>query len=119
MDMLLDLARPYMILRLDSRVIAVDPQEGKVTLENGDVILADLIVGADGIKIRARRCRRWPTKPSCADRACRISRRYFNQGYDFRSHSQATGESNRGEKTGWMGPGKHIMAYCIVLIFPS
>jgi salicylate hydroxylase len=26
---------------------------------------------------------------------------------------------DRGEMTGWMGPGKHIMAYCIVRIFPT
>ncbi|CAK5273388.1 unnamed protein product, partial [Mycena citricolor] len=37
-------------LRLDSRVASVDPITGSVVLSSGEMLTADLIVGADGIK---------------------------------------------------------------------
>ncbi|KAJ5536257.1 hypothetical protein N7513_009443 [Penicillium frequentans] len=36
-------------IRVSSRVVSCDPSEGKVTLENGEVLTADVIIGADGI----------------------------------------------------------------------
>ncbi|KAJ7859502.1 hypothetical protein B0H14DRAFT_2506642 [Mycena olivaceomarginata] len=126
MDMLLDLARPYMTLRLNSRVIAVDPQEGKVTLENGDVILADLIVGADGIKslVRDAVAGGPPSPPVPTGHA---AYRAVISTKGMISDPILKPLVDRGEMTGWMGPGKHIMAYCIrgkseynlVLIHPN
>jgi 2-polyprenyl-6-methoxyphenol hydroxylase-like FAD-dependent oxidoreductase len=38
-------------LHVSSRVAAVDPQSATVTLENGEIIQADLVVGADGLRV--------------------------------------------------------------------
>jgi salicylate hydroxylase len=115
MDMLLSLARPYMTLRLNSRVTTVDPQEGKVTLENGNVILADLIIGADGIKslVRDTVARGPPMPTGHASYHAVISTK------GMISDPILKALVDRGEMTGWMGPSKHIMAYCIVRIFPT
>ncbi|KAJ7693454.1 hypothetical protein B0H17DRAFT_879875, partial [Mycena rosella] len=40
-------------LHLGSRVLAADVEEGTITLEGGKVVHADLILGADGINVRA------------------------------------------------------------------
>lgn len=40
--------------RFDSRVTRVDPEAGTLSLENGDEISADLIVGADGCHSQLR-----------------------------------------------------------------
>ncbi|EPE34794.1 FAD/NAD(P)-binding protein [Glarea lozoyensis ATCC 20868] len=42
-------------LHVSSRVAAVDPQSATVTLENGDIIQADLVVGADGLRSVTRK----------------------------------------------------------------
>jgi salicylate hydroxylase len=36
-------------IRVSSRVVGCDSGEGKVTLENGEVLTADVIIGADGM----------------------------------------------------------------------
>ncbi|KAJ7196772.1 FAD/NAD(P)-binding domain-containing protein [Mycena pura] len=36
-------------LHLDSKVLACDPEAGTITLANGEIIEADLVIGADGI----------------------------------------------------------------------
>ncbi|KAF2152850.1 FAD/NAD(P)-binding domain-containing protein [Myriangium duriaei CBS 260.36] len=41
-------------LRLNSKVANVDPVDGVVTLEDGQIIHGDLIVGADGVHSKAR-----------------------------------------------------------------
>jgi 2-polyprenyl-6-methoxyphenol hydroxylase-like FAD-dependent oxidoreductase len=42
------------VLRLRSKVVDVDPKEGVVTLENGERIQSDIIVGADGVHSKTR-----------------------------------------------------------------
>lgn len=39
------------VLEGNLNVVGVDPQKGVVTLENGETVLADVIVGADGIYV--------------------------------------------------------------------
>ncbi|KAJ7920819.1 hypothetical protein B0H13DRAFT_2249664 [Mycena leptocephala] len=92
-SMLLDLAKSYMTLKLNSRVVSVEPQEGKVTLENGEVISGDLLIGADGIKsiVRDAVAGGPPKSPVPTGHAA----------------YRAT------EMISWMGPGKHIIGYCI------
>nr|GAT50836.1 FAD/NAD(P)-binding domain-containing protein [Mycena chlorophos] len=36
-------------LFLDSKVVSCDPEAGSITLESGEVVTADLVIGADGI----------------------------------------------------------------------
>jgi 2-polyprenyl-6-methoxyphenol hydroxylase-like FAD-dependent oxidoreductase len=42
------------VLRLQSRVVDVDAKEGIVTLESGEKIQSDIVVGADGVHSRMR-----------------------------------------------------------------
>ncbi|KAH8425122.1 uncharacterized protein LDX57_002871 [Aspergillus melleus] len=46
--------RPVTV-RVSSRVVGCDCQDGRVELENGEVMQADLIIGADGIKSSLRK----------------------------------------------------------------
>ena len=41
-------------IRLDSTAVAVDPEQRLVTLDSGETLTADVIVGADGISGLAR-----------------------------------------------------------------
>lgn len=41
------------VLRLQSQVVDVDCEDGIITLENGEKIKKDLIVGADGLRVRS------------------------------------------------------------------
>jgi salicylate hydroxylase len=50
LDMLHTLAKPYMTLRLNSKVVSIDPRAATATLETGERFSGDLIIGADGIK---------------------------------------------------------------------
>lgn len=43
-----------MTLRLSSKVVSVDPSLPSLTLESGEVIKADLVFGADGVKSSLR-----------------------------------------------------------------
>ncbi|KNG47470.1 FAD/NAD(P)-binding domain-containing protein [Stemphylium lycopersici] len=42
------------VLKLKSRVLDVDPKEGVVTLESGERIQSDVVVGADGVHSKTR-----------------------------------------------------------------
>lgn len=41
-------------LRLGAKVVACDPEEGTISLSNGEVIHADFVLGADGINVSTR-----------------------------------------------------------------
>lgn len=42
------------VLKTRSRVVDVSPAEGSVTLDNGEVVYGDIVVGADGVHSRTR-----------------------------------------------------------------
>jgi 2-polyprenyl-6-methoxyphenol hydroxylase-like FAD-dependent oxidoreductase len=42
------------ILKTRSRVVDVNPQEGSVTLDNGEIVYGDVVVGADGVHSKTR-----------------------------------------------------------------
>ncbi|KAJ7702205.1 hypothetical protein B0H17DRAFT_1194722 [Mycena rosella] len=112
LDMLLKLAAPYMTVLLNSRVSSIDPHAAQVTLENGAVLAGDLIIGADGIKSLARTVVVGsPSKPPiptgyAAYRAI-IPTRSMLADPDLKLLVEDA------EMKNWMGPGKHIIGYCI------
>lgn len=110
--LLFDLARPHMDLRLQSTVIAVDPDLPSLTLANGDVIQGDLIIGADGVKSLVQQVvlgRMNPAQPT-GDAAYRaiIPTSVMLADPDLRPFIEVP------EMTAWMAPGRHLMAYNIV-----
>ncbi|KEF60633.1 uncharacterized protein A1O9_02194 [Exophiala aquamarina CBS 119918] len=42
-------------LQISSRIVEVDAQNAKVTLENGDIVHGDVLIGADGVRSITRR----------------------------------------------------------------
>ncbi|KAG1873092.1 hypothetical protein F4604DRAFT_1925582 [Suillus subluteus] len=48
--LLYEATEPYCNIRVNSRVVSVDPSKPSVTLASGEVVSADLIIGADGVK---------------------------------------------------------------------
>ncbi|KAJ6536376.1 hypothetical protein B0H19DRAFT_1183324 [Mycena capillaripes] len=112
LGMLHTLAKPYMTLRLNSKVVSVDPQTAQVTLENGDRVFGDLIIGADGIKSVVREAvvgKPTPPPIHTGDSAYRsvISTAGMLSDPDLK------GLVESGEMISWMGPAKHIIGYCI------
>ncbi|KAJ7701904.1 FAD/NAD(P)-binding domain-containing protein [Mycena rosella] len=111
LDMLFKLASPYMSLFLNSRVVSLDPDLGKVTLESGQTFRADVVLGADGVKSMIREVVvGHPDKPiPTGDAAYRaiIPTSEMVKDPDLKPLV------DHPEMTGWIGPGRHIMAYCI------
>lgn len=110
--LLFDLAAPYMTLHLKSTVVAVDPDAPSVTLASGEIIEGDVIIGADGIKSIVQQAVLGHVNPARAtgDAVYRalIPTSVMISDPDLRSLVDVP------EMTGWMGPGRHIMAYNIV-----
>ncbi|KAJ7093875.1 hypothetical protein B0H15DRAFT_938310 [Mycena belliarum] len=111
LNMLFKLATPYMTLFLNSRVASVDPNLGQVTLESGRTFHGDVILGADGVKSMVRELVvGHPDKPiPTGDAAYRaiIPTSEMMKDPDLKPFVE------HPEMTGWIGPGRHIMAYCI------
>jgi len=108
---LFDLASPYMTLRLKSRVVGVDPSIPSLTLESGEVIKTDLIVGADGLKSFVREVViGGPDKPQATGDAVY---RAIVPTSEMLEDPLLQSLVETPEMCGWMGPGCHIMAYNI------
>ena len=109
---LVDLAKPFMDIRLNSKVQEVDPSLPTVTLESGETLKADLIIGADGLNSRLRDIVvGHPDKPTpTGDGAYRalIPTGLMKKDPDL---GQLVDE---GSVNVWMGPGRHIVSYCVV-----
>ncbi|KAF7358161.1 FAD/NAD(P)-binding domain-containing protein [Mycena venus] len=110
-SMLAAIATPYMTLRLGSKVISVDPKSVSAFLESGEIISADVILGADGVKSMTRRSifggidERLPT----GDAVYRATIPTTEMMKDPLLKSLVAVP----EATCWMGPGKHVVGYCI------
>jgi salicylate hydroxylase len=90
----------------------MDPSIPTLTLESGELVKADLVIGADGVKSLTREyVVGGPDKPTpTGDAAYRaiIPADLLLNDPDLRSLV------NIPEMVGWMGPGRHIITYNIV-----
>jgi len=111
--LLYGLVAPHVTLLLDSTVVGCDPGPGtpSVTLKCGRVLKADLIVGADGVKSFIQRVVSGEANPAepTGDAAYRatIPASLMIQDPELR------GFIDHPQMTGWMAPGRHLMAYPI------
>ncbi|KAF7329986.1 FAD/NAD-P-binding domain-containing protein [Mycena kentingensis (nom. inval.)] len=110
-SMLFKLASPYMQLHLNSRVVSVDPERGTATVASGRTFAADVILGADGVKSMLREVVVGrPDKPiPTGDAAYRA----VIPTSEMLKHPELRPLVECPEMTGWIGPGRHVMAYCI------
>jgi salicylate hydroxylase len=112
--LLYDLVAPHVTIMLDSAVAACDPDPvlPSVTLKSGEVMKADLIVGADGVKSYMQQVVSGKPTPAEAtgDAAYRatIPTSLMMQDPELREFIE------NPQMVGWMAPGRHLMAYPIV-----
>ncbi|KAL5524213.1 hypothetical protein ACEPAF_9353 [Sanghuangporus sanghuang] len=121
---------PNVSFRVNSRVRSIDPHpdnQGKVAiaLVDGEIFEADLIIGADGVHSLSRQivCGRAILAQHTGDAAYRtvIPTERMMEDEELRALVE------NPELTTWMGPGRHIMGYCIsakkgynlVMFFPD
>ncbi|KAA1476429.1 FAD/NAD(P)-binding domain-containing protein [Dentipellis sp. KUC8613] len=109
-------ARHNVTIRLAATVVEVQPEPGvdggpNVTLAGGEVLTADLVIGADGVKSKVQTVVTGrPNAPrATGDAAYRtiIPTEKMMQDPDLRSFVETP------EMTAWMAPNRHLMAYCI------
>ena len=126
--LLFDLARPGINdLRLKSTVVSVNPGSvspdvrPSATLASGEVIEADLVVGADGVKSIVQRtvlglspkehAEKNPAIPT-GDAAYRVlvptALMLASEDPEMRRLVEEP------EMTAWMGPRRHVLGYCVV-----
>ncbi|KAI0264854.1 FAD/NAD-P-binding domain-containing protein [Gloeopeniophorella convolvens] len=116
--LLLRLARaaPGVRVRLGATVVGVQPDPAApggpcVELAGGEVIHADLVVAADGVKSALQRAVTGrddaPTPTGDAAYRAVISADAMLADPELRPFVDTP------EMTGWMAPGRHLMAYCI------
>jgi salicylate hydroxylase len=110
-QLLFELAKPYMDLQLNSRVVSIDPSKPSLTLANGKVIYTDVIIGADGVKSYIREV--VVGGPDKATPTGDAAYRAIVSSADMIKDPDLKPFVDLPEMTGWMGPKRHIMAYNI------
>ncbi|CAE6464610.1 unnamed protein product [Rhizoctonia solani] len=98
-------------IRLASTVKSINPSAPSLTLSNGETMHCDLIVGADGVKSTIREVVvGGPDRPRPTGDA---AYRAIIPAEQMRGDPELEALLENPEMTAWMGPGRHIMAYCI------
>ena len=99
------------------RAIQPDPSIAggpSVTLACGEVLYADLVVAADGVKSTLQKAVTGlddrPTPTGDAEYRAVVCTDLMPEDPELRPFVEET-----PEMTAWMAPGRHLMAYCIVL----
>ena len=110
--MLFDLVAPRVKIRLGSTVVAVDPETPSVTLASGEVVTADLIIGADGVKsiVQTTVLGTINEAQATGDAAYRA----IVPTSVMLNDSELKPLVDSPEMTAWMAPGRHLMGYNIV-----
>ena len=116
--LLYDLVAPHVTIRLGSTVVECDPDpvSPSVTLKSGEVVRADLVVGADGVKSRIQRLVTGKPNPAelMGDAVYRVTipASLLTQDPELREFIE------HPQMTGWAGPGKWAVGYPIVCSSP-
>ncbi|KAI0312297.1 FAD/NAD-P-binding domain-containing protein [Amylostereum chailletii] len=116
--MLLHLAQsaPGVTFRLGATVVDVQPDPSvqggpSVTLASGEVVRADLIIGADGVKSRVQAV--VTGKASEPEPTGDAAYRAIIPTEIMLKDPELRGFVEEANMTAWMAPGRHLMAYCI------
>ena len=112
--LLYDLVAPHVTILLDSAVVRCDPDpvSPSVTLKSGEVMRADLIVGADGVKSYIQRV--VSGKPNRAEPTGDAAYRATIPASLMMQDPELRQFIEHPQMVGWMAPGRHLMAYPIV-----
>ncbi|THH18746.1 hypothetical protein EW146_g2287 [Bondarzewia mesenterica] len=106
-----ELALSYATFRLNSRVVSIDPSVPTLTLQTGEVITADLIIAADGVRSMIREVVvGGPDKPiPTGDAAYRA----IIPTAEMAEDPELKPFLDKPQMNAWMGPNKHVMMYKI------
>ncbi|KZW01800.1 FAD/NAD(P)-binding domain-containing protein [Exidia glandulosa HHB12029] len=111
--MLMDVTLPLVSLRLSTWVKSYAGDGSILVSSNGaeETLKADLIVGADGVKsvLRGSVVGRADQAVPTGDAAYRA----IVPASKLMEHPELREFVERPHMTGWMGPGRHVMGYCI------
>ncbi|KAG1807966.1 FAD/NAD(P)-binding domain-containing protein [Suillus subaureus] len=109
--MLYEVTEPCCNIRVNSRVVSMDPSKPSVTLASGEVVSADLIIGADGVKSITREyVVGGPDKPRVTGDA---AYRAIIPAEKLLQDDELKPLVEKMESTIWMGPGGQIIGYTI------
>lgn len=107
-----DLAEPHVDIRTNCRVVSMNPSIPTLTLQTGEIVYADLVIGADGVKSLSRQyVMGEPDEPTpTGDAAYRavIPTELLLADPELKDLVETP------EMVGWLGPQRHIMGYNIV-----
>ncbi|KAJ3716990.1 FAD/NAD(P)-binding domain-containing protein [Lentinula raphanica] len=115
-EMLFTLASPYMDLRMNSKVTSLNadnPNTPSVTVQTGEVISADLIIGADGINSIVRGSITGQPRLPLSVPAGDIAYRVVLPTETFKEEPQLRALVEEPRIRCWIGPGGHVVGYCI------
>lgn len=101
-----------MTVRLNSFVNSVDESTPSVTLQNGDVLTADIIVGADGIRSKVRQSILGDDNCEIIDSENCVYRATI-PNHIMRQNPETAHLMEEVNASVWIGPQRHIMAYPI------
>lgn len=110
-QILLDNAKKYAVVRLNSGIVTVDPSVPSVTLQSGEVIKVQLVLGADGLHSCVRNgvvgVHDNPTPIGDESYRALIPASLIVDDPELKALM------DEGVNC-WMGPKKHIVGYCVV-----
>jgi salicylate hydroxylase len=112
--LLYNLAKPYAKIRLNAKVASINPSAPSLTLKSGEVINADLIIGADGVKSYLRGV--VLGKPDEAMPTGDAAYRAIIPTSEFLKDPDLRPFVENPEMNAWMGPSRHMMMYNIVRV---
>ena len=112
--LLYDLVFPHATIQLGSTVVECDPDpvSPSVTLESGEIIQADLVIGADGVGSYIRQV--VTGKPSSAKLTGDAVYRAIVPASLMVQDPELRELIERPHMTGWTGPGRWMVGYPIV-----
>jgi len=107
-----DLAEPHVDIRINRRVVAMNPSIPTLTLQNGEIVYADLVIGADGVKSISRQYvigePDEPTPTGDAAYRAMIPTDLLLADPELKDLVETP------EMITWLGPQRHIVGYNIV-----
>ncbi|KAF5341508.1 hypothetical protein D9757_014255 [Collybiopsis confluens] len=108
---LYDLATPHIIYRGSSRITTINPHEPSAVLDSGESVVADLIIGADGIRSIVRDA--FVGGSQQARYTGDSAYRFVLPGDDVNKVPELRSLLERPTVSVWVGPQKHFVAYGI------
>jgi salicylate hydroxylase len=113
-----DLVAPHVAIFLGSPVVGCDPnpEAPSVTLESGKILKADLIVGADGLRSFIQQV--VLGKPNRADATGDAAWRALIPASLMKEDPELHGLTENPHLTAWLAPGRHLIGYPVVRLFP-